>query len=158
MPLPLAIAGVVTWCGSAWGVVQPFIPGIVAVSSWTFGSHLVAFGGSWLSARWYSKNCIGAGLIGFYQSYWKMGSPTCMALLTSHVALLAIAIASMVCTLLMFLWLWYTTFKRLVYPIKKLVQEEFDPHKKFAPHKKYGNKSRVKHTHHEPDEEQTEHI
>jgi len=141
MPLPVVIAGIATWVGSVWGAIQPLVPGLVVISGWTFGSHILAFGGSWLAARWYSTNCIGTGMRGFYQSYWKMGSPTCMGLLTSHVALLAIAITSMLCTLFIFLWMWYSTFKKLMWPVKELVAKEFRgvlPTKEFAAHKKYG--------------------
>jgi hypothetical protein len=124
MPLPVIIAGAITWCGGIWTVAQPLIPGIIAIGSWMFGSHFLAFGGSWLSARWYSKNCIGEGLSGMFQSYWKMGSPMCTSLLVSHVALLAVAVASVVCTAIIFLWLWYSTFKKLLWPIKQEITDE----------------------------------
>ena len=125
MPLPVIIAGAITWCGSVWAVVQPLIPGTIVIGGWTVGSHLVSFGGSWLSARWYSKNCVGEGLSGLYQSYWKMGSPVCTGLLVSHVALLAIAVSSIVCTMIIFLWMWYSTFKKFIWPIKTMIQTEF---------------------------------
>ena len=125
MAIPIIITSLVSWCSSVWGSISPLIPGIIAVSGWTFGGHFVSFAGSWLSARWYSKNCIGEGLTGLYQSYWKMGSPMCTTLLISHVSLLAIAIASVICTVMLFLWFWYSTFKRILWPIKNEIENEF---------------------------------
>jgi len=125
MTFPIIIVSFISWCSSTWASISPLIPGIVAVGGWTFGGHFVSFAGSWLSARWYSKNCIGEGLPGLYQSYWKMGSPMCATLLISHVSLLAIAIASVVCTLMLFLWFWYSTFKRILWPIKNEIEREF---------------------------------
>ena len=143
MPIPVIIAGAITWCGSVWAVVQPLIPGTIVISGWTVGSHLVSFGGSWLSARWYSKNCVGEGLRGMYQSYWKMGSPVCMSLLVSHVALLAIAVTSIVCTIIIFLWMWYSTFKKIIWPIKTMIHTEFTASSTTKKHRVYKDSVKI---------------
>lgn len=131
MAVSLVIASIITWGSNVVYAIQPFIPGLVVIGGCTIGSHLSAFWGSWLSARWYSKFCIGEGFTGFVRSYWSIGSPTCTSLLVSHVVLLAIAIASIICTMIIFLWMWYITFKTMIWPVKTIIHDELST---FAPH------------------------
>lgn len=125
MPLPFFITSILTWGATLCSTIKPFIPGVLLLSSYTTIGHLGAYAGSWWSARTYAKNCIGEGLSGLFNSYWTMGSATCMTFLISHVVLIGIAIACVVSTLLLFIWLWYITFKGLLYPIAKNIKEEF---------------------------------
>ena len=118
------IVGVLAWCGSVVVAVKPFIPGLLAVIGWTVGSHAIAFGGSWFAARRYSVNCIGEGMIGLYNSYWTMGSATCTTLLFSHVALIGVAIASMLVSLALFALIFYKGAKRLLLPAYKEIKQE----------------------------------
>ena len=120
----IGITAIIAWGASVWASVVPFIPGFAAIVAYTVGTHAIAFGGSWWAARSYAVSCVGVGFRGFYNSYWTFGSPTCTALLFSHVALLAVAVASMVSTLVVFAWVWYRTFKRIVLPISNEIKTE----------------------------------
>jgi hypothetical protein len=114
-----------TWIASVWGCVMPFIPGFAGILAYTVGTHAIAFGGSWSAARAYSISCVGEGVSGLYNSYWTFGSPTCTAMLFSHVVLLAVAVASMISTLVIFAWVWYRSCKRTVMPVAKEIQQEW---------------------------------
>ena len=134
MPIVSAITSVFVWGGSLMAVVKPFIPGIVAISGWTLGSHFAAFGGSWWAARTYSINCVGEGFRGFLKSYWTIGSPTCTTLLFTHVSLLAVAITSVLATVMIFFWVWYKMIKVVVGPISNEMKAEFNAHRMKSTH------------------------
>ena len=119
-----AVTSITTWCANVWSSIYPFIPGFAAIASYTLGSHVVTFGGSWWTARSYSVNCVGEGFKGFIHAYWTFGSPTCTTLLFSHVILLAAAVASLISTFLIFGWVWYRTFKKMLMPITDEIKEE----------------------------------
>ena len=121
------ILGILTWCGSVVTAVKPFLPGFMVAIGWTTGSHVIAFGGSWWSARRYSINCIGEGLSGLYNSYWTMGSATCTTLLFSHVSLIGVAIASMLASLAIFGLIFYKFAKRLLLPVYNEIKSEIKP-------------------------------
>ena len=113
------------WVASVWGCVAPFIPGFAGILAYTVGTHAIAFGGSWTAARSYAISCVGEGASGLYNSYWTFGSPTCTAMLFSHVVLLAVAVASMISTLVIFAWVWYRSCKRTVMPVVKEIGQEW---------------------------------
>ncbi len=122
------ILGIIAWCGSIATVVKPFIPGFLVITGWTIGSHAIAFGGSWWVARRYSVNCIGEGFSGFLHSYWTMGSVTCTSLLFSHVALIGVAIASMLVSLALFALIFYKFAKQLLMPVYTEIKDEIHQH------------------------------
>lgn len=119
-----------TWCAAGVTFIRPFLPALVASMGWTIGTHVIAFGGSWFAARRYALSCIGSGFSGFTQAYWTMGSATCTTLLFSHVALIGVAAASLITTLLLFAWLFYTNAKWLLSPTYRAVRQEFHPQQK----------------------------
>lgn len=141
MPIVSAITSVIVWGSSLMAVVKPFIPGIVAISGWTLGSHFAAFGGSWWAARTYSINCVGEGLTGFFKSYWTIGSPTCTTLLFTHVSLLAVAITSIFATLIVFFWMWYKMIKAVIGPISTEIKTEFNAHRVYSTEHTYPGRS-----------------
>ena len=55
----------------------------------------------WWSARLYSINCIGEGFSGFYNHLWSIASPSCTGLLTTHIGLMGVLVASFIIT---FVW------------------------------------------------------
>lgn len=121
------VAGSVgVWCTGAWATVGPLIPGVLVFAGWSYGSHLIAFGGSWWAASSYSVNCVGTGLSGMYQAYWRLGSATCTSLLFTHAILLAAAIASIISTLAIFAWVWYRYFTRMIAPMVECVRSDAD--------------------------------
>ena len=52
----------------------------------------------WWSARLYSINCIGEGVGGFYNHLFQIASPACTGLLTTHIGLMGVLVASFVIT------------------------------------------------------------
>tara|TARA_B110000208_G_scaffold69929_1_gene90223 strand:+ start:289 stop:540 length:252 start_codon:yes stop_codon:yes gene_type:complete len=46
-------------------------------------------------------------------------------MLFSHVALLAVAVASMISTLVIFAWVWYRSCKRTVMPVVKEISQDW---------------------------------
>jgi len=64
----------------------------------------------WWSARLYSINCIGEGFEGFYNHIWNLASPSCTGLLTTHIGLMGVLVASFVIT---FLWSIYSIINKI---------------------------------------------
>lgn len=118
------ITPVITYFWAAVCIIQPYIPGIALMMTYTLGGHFITYVGSWLSARTYSINCIGEGFSGLTHSYWTMGSVSCTGLLFAHASLLAIAVGCLLSTMLLFLWLGYHTFKKILYPMVHDIQRE----------------------------------
>ena len=52
----------------------------------------------WSAARLYSINCIGEGVNGFYNHLFQIASPACTGLLTTHIGLMGVLVASFVIT------------------------------------------------------------
>ena len=120
------LTGTVLWISSAWATIYPLVPGMLAIMGWTYGTHLTAFGGSWWAARQYSISCVGEGMSGLFGSYWRLSSATCTTLLFSHAALLATAVASLVCTIAIFAWVWYKSFRYMLAPVMTNIRAEFN--------------------------------
>ena len=123
-------SAILTWCAAGITVIKPFIPAVLVSTGYTVGTHLVAFGGSWFLARRYSANCIGTGFGGLYNFYWKMASPTCTALLFSHVGLFSVAIGSLLVTIIILSWFFYKTVKHFVTPTVTEITHEVKTLKK----------------------------
>ena len=64
----------------------------------------------WWSARLYSINCIGEGFTGFYNHIWNLASPVCTGLLTTHIGLMGVLIASFIVTVL---WSMYSIINKV---------------------------------------------
>ena len=52
----------------------------------------------WWSGRLYGMNCIGEGFNGFYNHLFQIASPVCTGLLTTHIGLMGVLVASFVIT------------------------------------------------------------
>lgn len=74
--------------------------------TWLTGISVV----EWWSARLYSINCIGEGFGGFYNHIWNLASPVCTGLLTTHIGLMGILVASFIVTVL---WSMYSIINKL---------------------------------------------
>ena len=121
----LILSSIIAWGSGVWASVTPLLPGFMAIGAWTYGGHLAAFGGSWWTARRYAVSCVGEGISGFTSSYWRLSSATCTTLLFSHAALLATAVASLFCTVAIFAWFWYKSFRYMVAPVLTEIRSEF---------------------------------
>ena len=92
------VGSVKSYCGAMYLISKP-----VVVYSFMKGLWLTGLAGlEWGAGRMYSINCIGEGFGGFYNHLWTIASPSCTGLLTAHVSLLAIFIATFIAT---FIWL-----------------------------------------------------
>ena len=74
--------------------------------TWLAGISVV----EWWSARLYSINCIGEGFEGFYNHIWNLASPVCTGLLTTHIGLMGVLVASFIITVL---WSMYSIINKL---------------------------------------------
>ena len=107
----LAGAGAVTAKGSFIGAVlvvknyvcatallaKPVIIYTGMRATWMTGIAIT----EWSAARLYSINCIGEGINGFYNHIFQIASPACTGLLTTHIGLMGVLVASFIIT---FLW------------------------------------------------------
>ena len=74
--------------------------------TWLAGISVV----EWWSARLYSMNCIGEGVIGYYNHIWNIASPVCTGLLTTHIGLMGVLVASFIITVL---WSMYSIINKI---------------------------------------------
>ena len=86
-----------SYIGASYIVFKPVMTYVCVKLVWISGIGT----SEWLAGRLYSINCIGEGLNGFYNHLWKIASPGCTVLLTTHVTLLGAFIGSLVAT---FIW------------------------------------------------------
>lgn len=119
-----AITPVISYFWATVCTIQPYLPGLMLMMTYTLGGHFITFAGSWVSARAYSINCVGEGFIGLARSYWTMGSVSCTGLLFAHASLLAIAAGCLLSTMFVFVWLGYHTFKKILYPVVRDIRRE----------------------------------
>ena len=71
---------------------KPIIAYTAIRISWLTGISIV----EWYSGRLYSIHCIGEGFTGFYNHIWNLASPACTGLLTAHISLMGILVASFI--------------------------------------------------------------
>ena len=74
--------------------------------TWLAGISVV----EWWSARLYSINCIGEGVSGYYNHIWNIASPVCTGLLTTHIGLMGVLVASFIITVL---WSMYSIINKI---------------------------------------------
>ena len=79
----------------------------------------------WWSGRLYSINCIGEGFNGFYNHIFQLASPACTGLLTTHIGLMGVLVASFVITCI---WGLYNILNQIkgIKPVKNIISEYND--------------------------------
>lgn len=120
----MLITTTATWLSSFWGTILPIIPGLLAYFGWTAGTHFFSFTASWWIGRRYAANCLGTGIRGLTGFYWTMGSPSCTAILFSHISLLVVAVASLIVSMIFFTWFFYKRAKSLIGPTFQEIRKE----------------------------------
>lgn len=120
----LFLSAAAAWVSSLWTTILPLLPGFLAYFGWTAGTHFLSFTASWWIGRRYAANCLGTGISGLTGFYWTMGSPSCTALLFSHVSLLAVAVASLIVSMIFFTWFFYKRAKALIGPTIREIRKE----------------------------------
>jgi len=98
--------GIIGYISSGYLLAKPVIIYTGLRITWLTGIAVV----EWWSARLYSINCIGEGLNGFYNHIWNIASPVCTGLLTTHIGLMGVLVASFVIT---FLWSIYSIINKV---------------------------------------------
>ena len=86
--------GIKVYGGALYLLTKPFIIYGTMRFTWLLGLATV----EWWSARLYSINCIGEGIEGFYNHLFQIASPACTGLLTTHIGLMGVLVASFVIT------------------------------------------------------------
>ena len=86
--------GMKTYTGAIYLLTKPAI--IYGTMRFTWLISLATV--EWWSARLYSINCIGEGVGGFYNHLFQIASPACTGLLTTHIGLMGILVASFIIT------------------------------------------------------------
>ena len=110
------IGSVKSYYTSIYILIKPAVIYSLMKGIWLSGLS----GIEWFSGRLYSKNCIGEGFEGFYNHLWTIASPSCTILLSTHVSLLGIFIASFAAT---FIWLILMMVTKLKEDNKNIIQE-----------------------------------
>ena len=86
-----------SYIGASYIVFKPLMTYVCVKLIWISGLGT----SEWLAGRLYSINCIGEGMSGFYNHIWSIASPSCTGLLTTHIGLMGVLVASFIIT---FLW------------------------------------------------------
>jgi len=110
------ISSVKSYCSAIYILAKPAMIYSFMKGLWLSGIA----GAEWFAGRLYSKNCIGEGFNGFYNHIWTIASPSCTGLLTTHVSLLGIFIASFAAT---FIWLILMMVNKLKEDNKNIMNE-----------------------------------
>jgi len=86
--------GIKVYTGAIYLLVKPVMIYSTMRFTWLMGLATL----EWWSGRLYSINCIGEGMNGFYNHLFQIASPACTGLLTTHIGLMGVLVASFVIT------------------------------------------------------------
>ena len=86
--------GIKVYTGAIYLLVKPVMIYSTMRFTWLMGLATL----EWWSGRLYSINCIGEGVNGFYNHLFQIASPACTGLLTTHIGLMGVLVASFVIT------------------------------------------------------------
>ena len=116
-------AGMKTYTGAIYLLAKPAI----IYGSMRFAWLLSLATVEWWSARLYSINCIGEGIGGFYNHLFQIASPACTGLLTTHIGLMGILVASFIITCIWSIYSFVEYIKRTG-PANSMLNEYNDVH------------------------------
>ena len=86
--------GIKVYTGAIYLLVKPVMIYSTMRFTWLMGLATL----EWWSGRLYSINCIGEGVSGFYNHIFQIASPACTGLLTTHIGLMGVLVATFVIT------------------------------------------------------------
>ena len=107
-----------------WTVAKPFVIATTVKSAWLTGVSVA----EWSAGYMYATNCVGSVFSGWWSHIWSIGSPACVTLLTTHVALMGVFLASVLCTIGG--WILWASSKVKEDPTSRVALEEFKKWKK----------------------------
>jgi len=110
-----------TYASAGYLFAKPIIVYMGMRFTWLFGIATV----EWWSGRLYSINCIGEGFNGFYNHIFQIASPACTGLLTTHIGLMGVLVATFMITCM---WSLYNIFNhiKMSLPGKNVINEYND--------------------------------
>ena len=110
-----------TYASAGYLFAKPIIVYMGMRFTWLFGIATV----EWWSGRLYSINCIGEGFNGFYNHIFQIASPACTGLLTTHIGLMGVLVATFMITCM---WGLYNIFNhiKMSLPGKNVINEYND--------------------------------
>lgn len=122
-----SIVATKVYASTCWIVAKPFIVATTVKSAWLTGVSIM----EWSAGYMYAVNCVGVGFYGWWSHIWSIGSPACVSLLTTHVALMGVFLASVLCTIGG--WIFWASRKVKEDPTSQIAIEEFKKWKESNP-------------------------
>ena len=113
--------GIKVYTGAIYLLVKPVMIYSTMRFTWLMGLATL----EWWSGRLYSINCIGEGFNGFYNHIFQIASPACTGLLTTHIGLMGVLVATFMITCM---WSLYNIFNhiKMSLPGKNVINEYND--------------------------------
>jgi len=131
----VGIFGVIkTYTGALYLLTKPFVIYGTMRFTWLMGLATV----EWWSGRLYSINCIGEGIDGFYNHLFQIASPACTGLLTTHISLMGVLVASFVITCMWSMYSFVEYIKKST-PANTVINEYNDVRNMMGVNKKKSN-------------------
>lgn len=126
--------GIKVYTGALYLLVKPAMIYGTMRFTWLMGLATV----EWWSGRLYSINCIGEGVHGFYNHLFQIASPACTGLLTTHISLMGVLVASFVITCMWGMYSFIEYIKKST-PANTLINEYNDVSNMMGVNKKKSN-------------------
>ena len=131
----VGIFGVIkAYTGALYLLTKPFVIYGTMRFTWLMGLATV----EWWSGRLYSINCIGEGMNGFYNHLFQIASPACTGLLTTHISLMGVLVASFVITCMWSMYSFVEYIKKST-PANTVINEYNDVRNMMGVNKKKSN-------------------
>lgn len=131
----VGIFGVIkAYTGALYLLTKPFVIYGTMRFTWLMGLATV----EWWSGRLYSINCIGEGMNGFYNHLFQIASPACTGLLTTHISLMGVLVASFVITCMWSMYSFVEYIKKST-PANTVINEYNDVRNMMGVNKKSSN-------------------
>ena len=126
--------GIKVYTGAIYLLVKPVMIYSTMRFTWLMGLATV----EWWSGRLYSINCIGEGINGFYNHLFQIASPACTGLLTTHIGLMGVLVASFVITCMWSMYSFVEYIKKST-PANTVINEYNDVRNMMGVNKKKSN-------------------
>jgi len=126
--------GIKAYTGAIYLLVKPAMIYGTMRFTWIMGLATV----EWWSGRLYSINCIGEGIDGFYNHLFQIASPACTGLLTTHISLMGVLVASFVITCMWSMYSFVEYIKKST-PANTVINEYNDVRNMMGVNKKKSN-------------------
>ncbi len=119
--LTSVVGSLTTYASAGYLFAKPIVIYMSMRFTWLLGIATI----EWWSGRLYSINCIGEGMGGFYNHIFQIASPACTGLLTTHIGLMGVLVATFMITCL---WGLYNIFNhiKMSVPGKNVINEYND--------------------------------